>query len=116
MKSLIHVWRDSNESHTAGLLQDRHHGGPYLIGLAPHRAYTLKQMLIQLILSLLLHNVWDIPMVVLTSQVQHFVVNILIMVVINLDVTEVAVENNVTATNVEFLLQNSHLQSAELVC
>ena len=74
-------------------------------------------MLIQLILSLLLHNVWDIPMVVLTSQVQHFVVHILIMVVmIDLDVTEVAVENNVTATNVEFLLQNSHLQSAEPVC
>ena len=40
MKSLIHVGRDSAESHTAGLLQDRHHGGPYLIGLAPHRAYT----------------------------------------------------------------------------
>ena len=56
-------------------------------------------MLIQLILSLLLHNVWDIPMVVLTSQVQHFVVHILIMV-IDLDVTEVAVENYVTATNV----------------
>ena len=73
-------------------------------------------MLIQLILSLLLHNVWDIPMVVLTSQVQHFVVHILIMVVIDLDVTEVAVENNVTATNVEFLLHNSHLQSAEPVC
>ena len=73
-------------------------------------------MLIQLILSLLLHNVWDIPMVVLTSQVQHFVVHILIMVVIDLDVTEDAVENNVTATNVEFLLQNSHLQSAEPVC
>ena len=74
-------------------------------------------MLIQLILSLLLHNVWDIPMVVLTSQVQHFVVHILIMVVmIDLDVTEVAVENNVTATNIEFLLQNSHLQSVEPVC
>ena len=72
-------------------------------------------MLIQLILSLLLHNVWDIPMVVLTSQVQHFVVHILIMVVIDLDVTEDAVENNVTATNIEFLLQNSHLQSAEPV-
>ena len=55
-------------------------------------------------------------MVVLTSQVQHFVVHILIMVVIDLDVTEVAVENNVTATNVEFLLQNSHLQPAETVC
>ena len=73
-------------------------------------------MLIQLILSLLLHNVWDIPMVVLTSQVQHFVVHILIMVVIDLDVTEDAVENNVTATNIEFLLQNSHLQSVEPVC
>ena len=55
-------------------------------------------------------------MVVLTSQVQHFVVHILIMVVIDLDVTEVAVENNVTATNVEFLLQNTHLQSVEPVC
>ena len=40
-------------------------------------------------------------MVVLTSQVQHFVVHILIMVVIDLDVTEVAAEYNDTATDVE---------------
>ena len=58
-------------------------------------------MLPQLILSLLLHIVWDIPMVVVTSQVQHLVVLILIMVVIDLDVTEVAAEYNVTATDVE---------------
>ena len=70
-------------------------------------------MLIQLILSLLLHNVWDIPMVVLTSQVQHLVVLILIVVVIDLDVTEAAAKYNVTATDDEFLLQNSHSQSAE---
>ena len=58
-------------------------------------------MLIQLILSLLLHNVWDIPMVVLTSQVQHFVVLIL-MVATDLDVTEVevAAEYNDSATDV----------------
>ena len=41
-------------------------------------------------------------MVVVTSQVQHLVVLILIMVVIDLDVTEVADEYNVTATDVEF--------------
>ena len=64
--------------------------------------HTRKQMLPQLILSLLLHIVWDIPMVVVTSQVQHLVVLILIMVVIDLDVTEVADEYNVTATDVEF--------------
>ena len=46
--------------------------------------------IIQLILSLLLHNVWDIPIVFLTSQVQHFVVLIL-MVATDLDVTEVEV-------------------------
>ena len=62
-----------------------------------------EQMLPQFILSPLLHNVWDIAMVVaLTSKVQHLVVLILIMVVIDLDVTEVADEYNVTATDVEF--------------
>ena len=92
-------------------------GLTYLTGLAPPRAHTLADVMIpQLIVSLLLLNVWDIPKVALTSQVQHFVVHILIMVVIDLDVTEDAVENNVTATNIEFLLQNSHLQSVEPVC
>ena len=47
-------------------------------------------------------------MVVLTLQVQHFVVHILIMVVIDLDVTEVAAEYNVTAMVVEVSPANIH--------
>ena len=77
-------------------------GLTYLTGLAPLRAHTrADDMIPQLIVSLLLLNVWDIPKVALTSQVQHFVVLIL-MVATDLDVTEVEVsaEFNDSATDV----------------
>ena len=58
-------------------------------------------MIPQLIVSLLLLNVWDIPKVALSSQVQHFVV-LIFMVATDLDVTEVevAAEYNDSATDV----------------
>ena len=55
-----------------------------------------------------LHNDWDIPMVATTSQVQHLVVLVLLMVVTDLDVTEVAAEYNVTAMVVEVSPANIH--------
>ena len=47
-------------------------------------------------------------MVATTSQVQHLVVLVLLMVVTDLDVTEVAAEYNVTAMVVEVSPANIH--------